>query len=80
MGGLLFETLMGLGTSLVSLDDVVLDNHPALDCLLAEQRRVCTITNTSCCIWINGSGQMKVNVKEIYAQTEWLHNFGRQFY
>ena len=40
MGGLLFETLIGLGTSLVSLVNVLLKNYLALDCLLAEQGRV----------------------------------------
>ena len=40
MGWLLFEALMGLGTSLVSLADVVLDDRLDLDYLLAEQGRV----------------------------------------
>ena len=74
---LLFEALTGLGTSLVSLADVALDNCLALDYLLAEQGRVCAITNTSCCTWINVTEQVKINMKEIYAQAEWFHNFGR---
>ena len=65
MGSLLFEALKGLGTSLVSLVDVVLDNHLALDYLLAEQGRVCVTTNTSCCTRINATRQVKVNIKEI---------------
>ena len=77
MGGLLSEALTGLGTSLVSLADEVLDNHLALEYLLAEQGRVCAITNTSCCTWIKATGQVKVDVKEIYTQAEWFHNFGR---
>ena len=48
---------MELGACLVSLANVVLDNCLALGCLLAEQGRVCTITNTSCCTWINMTGQ-----------------------
>ena len=39
MDELLFETLMGLGTSLISLVNVLL-NYLALDCLLAEQGRM----------------------------------------
>ena len=68
---------MGLGTSLVSLADVVLDNRLALEYLLAEQGRVCAIPNTSRCTWINATGQVKVNIQEIEAQAVWLHNFGR---
>ena len=75
-GGLLSEALTGLGTSLVSLADVVLDNHLALEYLLAEQGRVCAITNTSCCAWIKATGQVKVDVKEIHTQAKWAHNFG----
>ena len=33
--------------------------------------------NTTCCPWINATGQALVNIKEINACTEWLHNFGR---
>lgn len=66
MGGLLSEALMGLVTSLVSWADVLLDNHLALECLLAEQGRVCAITNPSCCTWIKATGQVGVDVKEIY--------------
>ena len=65
MGGLLSEALTGLGTSLVSLADEVLDNHLALEYLLAEQGRVCGITNASCCIWINVTGHVKIIIKEI---------------
>ena len=63
--------------SLVSLADVVLYNHLALEYLLAGQGRVCAITNTSCCTWIKAAGQVKVDVKEIYTQAEWFCNFGR---
>ena len=34
--------------------------------------------NTTCCPWINATGQVKVNIKEIDAQADWLHNFGRR--
>ena len=72
---LLLEALMGLETSLVFLADVVVYCHLALDYLLAEQGRVCVRTNTSCCTWINATGHVKVHLKEIYNQAEWLHNF-----
>lgn len=68
---------MGLGACLVALAEVVLDNCVAPSCLLAEQDRVCAITNTPCCTWINVTGQVKVNVKEIYTQAKWFPNFGR---
>ena len=42
-----------------------------------HQKVVCVIPNTTCCPWINATGQAEVNIKEINACTEWLHNFGR---
>ena len=63
---LLLEALMGLETSLVFLADVVVHCHLALDYFLAEQGRVCAITNPSCCTWIKATGQVGVDVKEIY--------------
>ena len=33
--------------------------------------------NTSCCTWINVIGQVTVNIKEMYIQSEWHHNFGK---
>jgi len=61
----LSEILMRLGTILVSLADVSLDNHLTLEFLLAEQGRVCGITNASCCTWINVTGHVKIIIKEI---------------
>ena len=55
---------MGLGTSLVSLADVVLDNCLAVDYLPAEQGRVCATTNTSCCTWINATGHVKLILRK----------------
>ena len=73
----LSEILMRLGTILVSLADVSLDNHLTLEFLLAEQGRVCGTTNASCCTWINVTGHVKIIIKEIQTQKEWLDNFGR---
>ena len=71
------QAFLGLKASLVSWADVVLDNHLALDYLLTEQGGVCAITNASCCTWINATGQVDVNIKEIYTQAEGLHNVGK---
>ena len=35
------------------------------------------ITNTFCYTRINATGQVEVNIKEVYTQAEWLHNFVR---
>lgn len=52
-------------------------NHLALDYLLGEHGGVCAVTNTSCFTWINTTGQVEVNIKEMFKQTEWLHSFGK---
>lgn len=42
--------------SLNSLAQVVLDNWLVLDFLLAKQGRVCAVLNTTCCVYVNTSG------------------------
>nr|AIQ85120.1 envelope protein syncytin-Ten1 [Geogale aurita] len=63
--------------SLDSLANVVLDNRIALDFLLAEQGGVCAIANTSCCVYINSSGEVEMNVQKIYQAADWLHEFNK---
>ena len=41
------------------------------------QKKAEFLSNIPCCTWINDLGQVKVNIKEIYAWAEGLHNFGR---
>ena len=55
-----------------SLAKVVLDNHIALDYLLAEQGGVCAVVNTSCCTWINASGEIETQLHKIREQAHWL--------
>ena len=55
-----------------SLAIVVLDNHTALDYLLAEQGAVCAVANTSCCMWINASGEVETQLHKIRKQVHWL--------
>lgn len=42
-----------------SMAKILLDNHIVLDYLLAKQGSVCVIASTSCCTWINASGEVK---------------------
>uniref|UniRef100_A0A8B9FUU2 Envelope glycoprotein n=1 Tax=Amazona collaria TaxID=241587 RepID=A0A8B9FUU2_9PSIT len=56
-----------------SLSQVVLQNRMALDLLLASQRGVCTIINTSCCMYIDQSGRISTDLEEIWKQTRILH-------
>ena len=63
--------LMGLKTPLVPLANVVLGNCLALDYLLSERGGVCVITDTYRCTWINATGQLEVNIKEIKGIPWW---------
>lgn len=45
-----------------SLAKVVLGNRIALDSLLAEQRGVCAVVNTTCCTWINTSRKAETQI------------------
>lgn len=71
------QALTGLKTSLFSLANIVLDDRLALDFLLAEYCIICEITNYFLLHLKQCNRTDKVNIKEIYPQEEWLHNFGR---
>lgn len=44
----------------------------ALNYLLAEQRCVCAMANTTCYTWINTSGEFETYLNKITEQTTWL--------
>jgi hypothetical protein len=44
----------------------------ALDFLLGKLGRVCAITNTSCCVYINTSGIVEERADYILQQAKWL--------
>ena len=48
-------------------------NRMALDMLLASQGGVWTVTNTSCCVYVDRSGRISTDLNEIWKQTEILH-------
>ncbi|XP_074723318.1 endogenous retrovirus group PABLB member 1 Env polyprotein-like [Strix uralensis] len=56
-----------------SLAQVVQQNRMALDLLLASQGGVCTVINTSCCMYIDLSGQIATDLDEIWRQSKILH-------
>lgn len=56
-----------------SLAQVVQQNRMALDLLLASRGGVCTVINTSCCMYIDQSGRIATDLAEIWDQTKILH-------
>lgn len=44
------------------LTKVVLDNRIALDYLLAKWGRICAVVDTSCCMWMNISVIMEIQL------------------
>jgi hypothetical protein len=58
--------------SLLSLACMVMDHRLALDFLLAKQRGVCAIANTSCCTHINTSGIVEERADYILQEAKWL--------
>lgn len=68
--------LEAIHVSIDSLSNVVVDNQMALDYLLAEQGRVCTAANTSCCTWAPTSSQIELNMQELNIQSGYLATGG----
>ena len=51
---------------------MILDNRTALNYLLADQRGVCALTNTSCCFYVNASGLVGENADRLLEKAAWL--------
>uniref|UniRef100_A0A8C9LT95 Uncharacterized protein n=1 Tax=Piliocolobus tephrosceles TaxID=591936 RepID=A0A8C9LT95_9PRIM len=71
------DSISKLKASIDSLANVVMDNRLALDYLLAEQGGVCAVINKTCCVYVNNSGGIEEDIKKIYDQATWLHDFGK---
>jgi hypothetical protein len=82
MGNIAVETGLNfkdLERSLNSLAEMVLDHRLALDYMLAQQGGVCAIANTSCCVYINNSGQIELRTQNILLQAKWLQTRSSEF-
>jgi hypothetical protein len=58
-------SLASLQCQLTSLAQVALQNHRALDLLMAEKGGTCFFLREECCYYVNESGIVKQNVKKL---------------
>ena len=65
-------------TSLNSLARVVLDNRIALDFLLAKQGGVCAVAHTTCCTYVNTSGEVETQANRIIQKATWLQDVRKE--
>ncbi|NWI66617.1 ERVV2 protein, partial [Todus mexicanus] len=56
------DAIQALQIEASSLSQVVLRNRMALDFLLASQGGVCTVINTSCCVYVDRSGGISTDL------------------
>ena len=66
------KTIAAQQNSLDSPAKAVLDSRITPDDLLAEQGGVCAVANTTCCTWINTSGEVETQLHKITEQATWL--------
>lgn len=59
-------------TPLNSLTRVFPGNRIVHDFLLAKQGGVCIMANTTCCVYINTSGEVETRVNKILQKATWL--------
>ncbi|NXM81672.1 ERVV2 protein, partial [Oenanthe oenanthe] len=52
------DAIIALQKEVKSLSQVVLQNRMALDLPLASQAGVCTVINTTCCVYIDQTGSV----------------------
>ena len=55
---------------------MVVDHCIALDYLLVEQGGICALANTSCCFYINVTGETEISADKILQQAVWLKKSG----
>lgn len=67
------DALQAQQIEISSLAQVVKQNRMALDLLLASKGGVCTVINTSCCMYIDQSHRVATDLNEIWKQTQILH-------
>lgn len=66
------DVIQALQLEISSLSQVVMQNQMTLDILLASRGEVCTIINTSCCMYVDQSGRISTDLAEIWEQTKIL--------
>nr|XP_028600351.1 uncharacterized protein LOC114604423 [Podarcis muralis] len=59
------EALLALQIEIRQTATITLQNRMALDYLLASQGGVCTLLNTSCCVYINQDQRVVTNIEQI---------------
>lgn len=55
------------------LAKITLQNRMALDMMLTSQGGVCTVLNTSCCVYVDQSGRISTELEENWKQTKIIH-------
>ncbi|NXH77365.1 ERVV2 protein, partial [Hydrobates tethys] len=56
------DAIMALQEEVLQLSKITRQNRMALDTLLASQGGICTIINTSCCMYVDESGRISADV------------------
>lgn len=71
------DAISALQQEVTSLSKVVKQNQMALDLLLAAKGGVGTVTNTSCCVYIDQTLRIQTDLEEIRKNTGLLHEIQR---
>lgn len=71
------EGIWAFNLALNSLIRLVLDHWIAFDFPLAEQGGVCAVANTSCCTYVNATGQIDITAKNLLNAALWPHRFSQ---
>ena len=62
-----------LQQEVTQVSQATIQNHLALDYLLAAQGGICTLVNTTCCIYVNQDQCIDTDLKKIQAQLKPLY-------
>ncbi|XP_067999225.1 uncharacterized protein [Melanerpes formicivorus] len=71
------DAVQNLQVEVKSVSSVSLQNRLALDIITAEMGGVCTLINTTCCTYVDRSGQIKTDVQNIWEQGKVLHEVSK---
>lgn len=67
------DAIQAIQIEVSSFSEAVLQNRMALDLLLVSQGGVCTVINTSCCMYAYQSGRAATDLQEIWEQAKILY-------
>uniref|UniRef100_A0A8B9EF27 ERVV2 protein n=1 Tax=Anser cygnoides TaxID=8845 RepID=A0A8B9EF27_ANSCY len=71
------DALGQIQTEIKQVSQIALENHLALDGLLAAQGGVCAVINRSCCVYVNEKKQIQTDINQVWQASHLFHQISQ---